>query len=117
MGYNWYRKDSKSSYSFGIRQAEREESVAQENRGAEDRSQNFALLSARPGTWQRMPVYFYASAEAAPRAIDSALAFTRGDHFKALPGISGDGHAFPHGTGQARRGKRADSTRKFPTSK
>ena len=68
LGYNWYRKDSKSSYSFGIRQAEREESVAQEDRGSEDRSQNFALLSARPGTWQRMPVYFYASAEAAPRA-------------------------------------------------
>jgi len=86
LGYNWYRKDSKSSYSFGIRQAEREESVAQEDRGSEDRSQNFALLSARPGTWQRMPVYFYASAEAAAKGIDSALAFTRGDHFKALPG-------------------------------
>jgi hypothetical protein len=86
LGYNWYRKDNKSSYSFGIKQAEREESVAQEDRGSEDRSQNFALLSARPGTWQRMPVYFYASAEAAPRTIDSALAFTRGDHFKALPG-------------------------------
>jgi hypothetical protein len=86
LGYNWYRKDNKSSYSFGIRQAEREESVAQEDRGSEDRSQNFALLSARPGTWQRMPVYFYASADGAPRAIDSALAFTRGDHFKALPG-------------------------------
>ncbi len=86
LGYNWYRKDSKSSYSFGIRQAEREESVAQEDRGSEDRSQNFALLSARPGTWQRMPVYFYASAEAARRGIDSALAFTRGDRFKPLPG-------------------------------
>jgi hypothetical protein len=86
LGYNWYRKDSKSSYSFGIRQAEREESVAQEGRGSEDRSQNFALLSARPGTWQHMPVYFYASAEAAPGTIESALAFTRGDHFKALPG-------------------------------
>ena len=86
LGYNWYRKDSKSAYSFGIRQAEREESVAQEDRGSEDRAQNFALLSARPGTWQRMPVYFYASAEAAPQGIESALAFTRGDHFKALPG-------------------------------
>ncbi|HTM11711.1 MAG TPA: hypothetical protein VL127_02300, partial [Bryobacteraceae bacterium] len=86
LGYNWYRKDNKSSYSFGIRQAEREESVAQEDRGSEDRSQNFALLSARPGTWQHMPVYIYASAEAAPRATDQALAFTRGDRFKPLPG-------------------------------
>src|SRR5271154_2225509 len=86
LGYNWYRKDSASSYSFGVRQAESEESVAEEARGSEDRRQNFALRSARPGTWQRMPVYFYASAEPASRGIDSALAFTRGDHFKAVPG-------------------------------
>ncbi len=87
LGYNWYRKDSKSSYSFGIRQAEREESVAQEDRGSEDRSQNFALLSARPGTWQRMPVYFYASAEEARRAIESALAFTRGITLRRCRGM------------------------------
>ena len=86
LGYNWYRKDSASSFSFGVRQAESEESVAEEARGSEDRRQNFALRSARPGTWQRMPVYFYASAEPASHAIDSALAFTRGDRFKAVPG-------------------------------
>ncbi|MEO8051483.1 MAG: hypothetical protein ABI833_13780 [Acidobacteriota bacterium] len=86
LGYNWYRYDGGSAYSFGVMQAEREESVAQENRGSEDRSQNFTLKSARPGTWQRMPVYFYASTEAAPRSIDAALAFTRGDRFKPLPG-------------------------------
>jgi len=86
LGYNWYRKDSASTFSFGVRQAEREESVADEGRGAEDRSQNFALRSARPGTWQRMPVYFYVSAEPATHAIDSALAFTRNDRFKAVPG-------------------------------
>ena len=28
-------------------------------RGAEDIRQNFALYSARPGTWQQMPVFFY----------------------------------------------------------
>jgi hypothetical protein len=86
LGYNWYRKEGAASFSFGVRQAEREESVADEGRGAEDRSQNFALRSARPGTWQRMPVYFYVSAEPATHAIDSALAFTRGDRFKAVPG-------------------------------
>lgn len=86
LGYNWYRKDSQASYSFGIRQAEREESAAQEDRGSEDRSQNFALKNARPGTWQRMPVYFYPSADAAPQAIDAALGFTRGDRFQPLPG-------------------------------
>ena len=33
-------------------------------RGAEDTRQNFALHSARPGTWQRMPVFFYVSVDA-----------------------------------------------------
>jgi hypothetical protein len=86
LGYNWYQKESGSSFSFGIRQAEREESAADENRGSEDRSQNFALLSARPGTWQRMPVYFYVSADSGPAAVEGALLYTRGDRFKALPG-------------------------------
>jgi hypothetical protein len=86
LGYNWYRQDSASSFSFGVRQAESEESPAEEDRGAEDRRQNFALRSARPGTWQRMPVYFYVSDESGPATIDSALAFTRSDHFKPLPG-------------------------------
>src|SRR5205807_2857131 len=60
LGYNWYRKDSAGAFSFGVRQAEAEVSGG----GGEDRNQNFALRSARPGTWQRMPVYFYPSVEA-----------------------------------------------------
>lgn len=86
LGYNWYRKDSASSFAFGVRQPESEESAADEARGPEDRRQNFALRNARPGTWQRMPVYFYVSAADASHAVDSALAFTRGDHFQPLPG-------------------------------
>jgi hypothetical protein len=86
LGYNWYRKDSASSYSFGVRQAENEESVENEARGTEDRRQNFALRSARPGTWQRMPVYLYFGAAPGPAALESALAFTRGDRFQHLPG-------------------------------
>jgi hypothetical protein len=78
LGYGWYRKDNASSYSFGIRQAEREE--------AEEYQANFSLYSAPPGSVQRMPVYFYVSGEPAAGALDGAMAFTRNDRYKALPG-------------------------------
>ncbi|MBI1872826.1 MAG: hypothetical protein HYS05_02920 [Acidobacteria bacterium] len=86
LGYSWYRKDSPSSFAFGIRQAEREEEPTAMGRGAEDVRQNFALYSARPGTWQRMPVFFYVSAEPGQVTLQSALAFTRGDRFKPVAG-------------------------------
>jgi hypothetical protein len=82
LGYNWYRQDGASSFSFGIRQAEAE---AGQDQGGEG-DQNFALYSARPGTSQRMALYLYPSAAQGGAALDSALAFTRGDHFKALAG-------------------------------
>jgi hypothetical protein len=86
LGYNWYRKDSETSFAFGVRQAEREEDASWEGHGPEDRHQNFALYSARPGTWQRMPVFFYVAAEPAQTAAQAALAFTRDDHYKGLAG-------------------------------
>lgn len=86
LGYNYYRKDSDTTYAFGIRQAEREDEPTVMGRGEEDIRQNFALVSARPGTWQHMPVFFYVSPEAGQQTLQSALAFTRGDQYKALPG-------------------------------
>jgi hypothetical protein len=86
LGYNWYRKDSDSSFSFGVRQPEAEVDPADAGRGPEDRRQNFALRSARPGTMQRMPLYLYVSADTAHAAVESALAYTRQDRFKPLPG-------------------------------
>ena len=86
LGYVWYRKDGPSSFSFGVREPDREASPDETGRGDEDTSQNFALRSARPGTWQRMPVYFYVSAGAGENAARGALAFTREDRFKAVPG-------------------------------
>ena len=86
LGYNWYRKDSESSFSIGIRQPEAEIDPADAGRGPEDRRQNFALRSARPGTLQRMPIYLYVSPAPAKKAVESALNYTRQDHFKALPG-------------------------------
>ena len=78
LGYTWYRKDSPTSFSFGIRQAERED--IEVYRG------NFALYSAPPGTWQRMAAYFYIGAAAAQPTIQSVMAFTHGDRFKPVPG-------------------------------
>src|SRR5437588_87426 len=86
LGYNWYRKDSDTSYSLGIRQAESEADPAYAGRGPEDRRQNFALYNARPGTLQRMPMYLLVGTGNAQSAIESALAYTRNDHFKPLPG-------------------------------
>jgi hypothetical protein len=86
LGYNWYRKDSDSSFSFGVRQPEGEADPADAGRGPEDRRQNFALRSARPGTLQRMPLYLYVSGETGHAAVESALAYTRQDHFQPLSG-------------------------------
>ncbi len=78
LGYSWFRKDSPTSFSIGVRQAEKEEDPRYQA--------NFSLYSAPPGTLQRMPVYFYPTAGPAPAAADAALAFTRHDRYKALPG-------------------------------
>jgi hypothetical protein len=92
LGYNWYRKDSDAAFSFGIRQAEHEESAQYE--------QNFALYSARPGTSQRMAVYLYPSAEPAQTALDAVLAFTHGDRYKAMPGYQVMNHHYHMDLGQ-----------------
>ena len=78
LGYVWYRKDTGGRFGIGIRQAEREEE--------ERYLANFALYSAPPGSVQRMPVYFYVSGGDAQSALAGALAFTRSDRYKALPG-------------------------------
>jgi hypothetical protein len=109
LGYNWYRKDNAATFSFGVREAEEEVSPAVAP-GGEDRSQNFALRSARPGTEQRMPVYLYASLDSAQSAVESAFAFTRGDHFKPLPGYQVMATHFHMGlTGKAQRAGGIDS--------
>ena len=92
LGYDWYRKDSDRSFSFGIRHAENEEEVR--IRG------NFALYSARPGTWQYMPLFFYVSAEPAELTRDSVLAFTHGDRYKPIPGYQVMTHHYHMGLGQ-----------------
>lgn len=85
LGYNWYRKDSARSFSFGIRQSDSEADPAQVGRGRDFR-QNFALYNARPGTWQHMPVFFVLGTGTADTVMSSTLRYTRNDHYKPIPG-------------------------------
>jgi hypothetical protein len=92
LGYSWYRKDSDTTFAFGIRQAENEE---RENiRG------NFALYSARPGTLQHMPVFYYVSAEPSEATRDAVLAFTHGDRYKPITGYKTMIHHYHMSFGQ-----------------
>lgn len=86
LGYNFYRKDSDGTFSFGIRQAEHEDES--ENQA------NFALYSARPGSDQRMTVFLYPSADTGEATFERALAFTHGDRYKPLPGYQVMNHHY-----------------------
>lgn len=96
LGFVYYRKDSNDSFAVGVRHADREEGYRPygisdevwERRAHESRHDvnNFALYNAPPGTWQRMPVYFYLSAEDSRATQQAVLAFTHDDRFKSIPG-------------------------------
>jgi hypothetical protein len=96
LGFVYYRKDSENTFAVGVRQADREEpyrpyGVSDEiwnKRAAEARHDinNFALYNAPPGTWHRMPVYFYLSPENSRATQEDVMAFTHDDTYKAVPG-------------------------------
>jgi hypothetical protein len=96
LGYVWYRKDDDRTFSAGVRQAEHEEEYRPfgvsekewQRRASESRHNlgNFALYNAPPGTWQRMPVYYYLSADDSRTTQSRVLAFTHNDTFKPMPG-------------------------------
>jgi hypothetical protein len=97
LGYVYYRKDGESSLAVGVRQPDREEGykpygISDEvwnHRVGESRGelQNFALYNAPPGTWQRMPVYFYLSADNPQTTQEHVMAYTNDDVYKPLPGF------------------------------
>ncbi len=96
LGFVYYRKDGENSFAIGVRQADREEpyrpygvsDTEWTKRATEARHDinNFALYNAPPGTWQRMPVYFYLSPEDSRATQQAVLAFTHDDVYKPLPG-------------------------------
>ncbi len=97
LGFVWYRKDNEKSYSIGIRHGDHEEAFPPYGFSKElwdQRTQqarlfaeaNFALYNAPPGTWQRMPVYFYLSPDSGPETQQRVLAYTHNDRYRELPG-------------------------------
>ncbi len=107
LGYVWYQKDSENSFSAGVRQAEHEEeykpygvSDAVWNRRVNQSRHNlgnFALYNAPPGTWQRMPIYYYLNAGDGEETQRAVLALTHGDRFKPMPGYKVEvGHFHTH---------------------
>ncbi len=85
LGYVWYQKQSSSGeehgFALGVRQHPTEE-------GYNDVwiKRVYALYNAPPGTWQRMPVYFYADAGSAEETRRAVLAYTHSDKYKKLAG-------------------------------
>jgi hypothetical protein len=92
LGYNFYKKDTDATFSFGVRQADHEDES--ENQA------NFALYSARPGSLQHMTVFLYPNADTATATYDAALAFTHGDHYKPIAGYQVMNHHYHMDLGQ-----------------
>jgi hypothetical protein len=96
LGYNYYRKDSETSFAVGVRQADREESfkpygvsdAVWQHRVSQAREfeENFALYNAPPGTMQRMAVYFYLDSGKTEATQQAIMAFTHDDVYKPMPG-------------------------------
>jgi hypothetical protein len=97
LGYVWYRKDSDTTFAIGVRHGDHEEMYRPYGRSDEVWNRrlgqarsfaqgNFALYNAPPGTWQRMAVYYYLSAEGTDATRQRAMAYTHDDTFKPLPG-------------------------------
>ena len=97
LGYVYYRKDSETSLSIGVRQPDREigykpfgfTDAVWTRRVGEARGElnNFALYNAPPGTMQRMPIYFYLSPEDSRATQQAVLAFTHDDVYKPMNGM------------------------------
>jgi hypothetical protein len=96
LGYVYYRKDNDNAFSIGVRQPDREigakpwgiSDEVWNRRVGESRGHlnNFALYNAPPGTMQRMPVYFYLSAEDSRATQQAVMQFTHDDVYKPVPG-------------------------------
>ena len=97
LGYVYYRKDSENSLAVGVRQPDREDSFKPFGVSDKEWNQrvnqtrgnlnNFALYNAPPGTWQRMPVYFYLSPEDSHATQEAVMRYTHDDVYKAMPGF------------------------------
>ncbi len=92
MAYNWYRKDSDTTYAIGVRQNEHEHES--------ENPANWALYSARPNTQQLMTVFLYPSLGSAEDNAKKVLAFTHDDKYAPLPGYQVMQHHYHMDLGQ-----------------
>jgi hypothetical protein len=96
LGNVYYRKGKEGSFAVGVLKPDREigakpwgiSDAVWTRRVGESRGHrnNFALYNAPAGTLQRMPVYFYLSAEDDQETQRAVMAFTHEDTYKALTG-------------------------------
>jgi len=95
LGYGWYRKDA-ASFPFGVRQAEGEEDPRYKA--------NFALYSARPGTWQQDGGLLPCRDRRRCRGAQRRIGVHPRRPFQGVAGVSGDGQPLPHGSRTAPAG-------------
>ena len=103
VGNNWYRKDTDTSFSIGVRQGEQEV--------VECYLANWSLYSASPGTEQHMAAYFYPTLGDQSRAFEAALAFTNGDVYRPLDGYQVMGSHYHTDVGRTLRASGSIDTR------
>ncbi len=94
VGYNWYRKDSDTTYAIGIRQNDHEDLDEEEYQA------NWTLYSARPGTQQLMTVFLYPSLASGEETAKQVLAFTHDDKYKHVSGYQVMQHHYHMDLGQ-----------------
>ena len=106
LGYEWYRKDSDASFSFGIRQAEKRRAAVCGQLRALQRAPRHVAADGR---------LLYRQRRTGAGDARSVLAFTHGDRYKPLPGYQVMNHHYHMDLGR-RLLRPAASTRKFPIS-
>jgi len=80
VGFNYYRNNGKT-LAIGVRHNEKSEYYPGLSNPIP-----WELYNARPGTWQKMQVYFYLSPERAEECRKNAMAYTHRDAYKPLTG-------------------------------
>lgn len=81
VGFNYYRKvNNTNTIAIGVRHNEQHEYYAGPNQNP------WELYNARPGTLQRMAVYFYLSPNSSDACRKEAMTYTNNDSYKPLPG-------------------------------
>ena len=97
LGFVYYRKDNNNSFSLGVYWPEEEKAIipgALPTRSGREGSAHPGTNGTttpstmrRPGSLQRMAVYYYLSSKGAIPTQEAVLAYTHNDVFKPLPGF------------------------------